>query len=100
MSDGVVVTLVFSFKPGGADQFAQIMPTMFKDTMERKGFRAIKALRNQDNPEQIIFIEEWDSTEDYRAYVAWRTSRGEGLDSIGEALSAPPELYIWDQRIA
>ena len=100
MSDGVFVTLTFSFKPGAIDQFVEIMPAMFKDTMARKGFREIKALRNQDDPDRIIFIEEWDSAQDYRDYVAWRTGRGEGLESLEQVLAAPPELYVWDQRIA
>ena len=100
MSDGIVVTLIFAFKPGTAEQFTAIMPEMFKDTRARKGFRAIRAVRNQQNPDRIIFIEDWDSLQDYQDYIAWRNSRGEGLAGMESVLLEPPTLEFWEKTVA
>ena len=100
MSDGIIVTINFSFKPGTAQAFAAALPGMFEATRARKGFRSIRAVLGQADPDRMLFVEEWDSAADYQAYLDWRSSRGEDLSSMEAMLTAPPTLEIWDKPVA
>lgn len=38
-------------------------------------FRDISGRRNDEDPNQVILIENWDTVDHYKAYIAWRTKR-------------------------
>jgi heme-degrading monooxygenase HmoA len=96
MSNGVLVTVVLSFKPGAGEPFLDAMGQMLQDTRKHKGFRTIRLDRNENDRDKVILNEVWDSAADYRAYLAWRESRGESLEGLAELLTAPAQLDIWN----
>ena len=96
--DGVTATVVLEFKSGAADEHLKKMPAMLIETRNFQGFRDIRVLRHEDNPDRLILIEDWDSITDYRAYVAWRTEQGT-MDNVGQMLAVPPRIDVWSQRI-
>jgi quinol monooxygenase YgiN len=98
MSDHVIVTAVLSIKPEFTDSFSASLPTLFEDTAKQKGFRSIRADRHETHPNKILLVEEWETPQDYRNYVAWRESRGD-LGQMAEVMSAAPELNIWSHAI-
>ncbi|RYD86688.1 MAG: hypothetical protein EOP61_37025 [Sphingomonadales bacterium] len=98
MSDGVTVTLELVIKPEAADAMFAAMAAMVPDTAKRPGFRALRTVRHKDEPNRAIIIEQWDREEDYHAYMAWRTERGDmeaGKDIILSAM-----LNVWPTLVA
>jgi quinol monooxygenase YgiN len=99
MTNPVTITLVMNFKPEATAHFLGAIPEMLKDTKKFPGFRTIRVMKNKTDPNQVIFIEEWDSEEDYMKYIAWRTERGE-MDAMGTALVSPPKMDFWPTLVA
>ena len=95
----VTITLVLNFKPGAAAQFCAGVPDMLKDTKKMAGFRNIRVLKHKTDPNQVIFIEEWESEDAYNAYLAWRAKDG-GANALAEALTSPPKMEVWPVLVA
>src|SRR5262245_46147451 len=99
MSDGVYITLVLPFKADAVDDFVASFPEQVKATKVRKGFRSLRLDRHKDDPAKLILSEEWDSIEDYHAYLAWRGEQGETIDALMAVLSGPPQMDFWDRSV-
>jgi quinol monooxygenase YgiN len=99
MTSPVTITLVLNLKPEAAGPFCSALPNMLKDTKNFAGFRSIRIMRNKTDANQVIFIEEWSSEEDYKKYIAWRTGTG-AMDELASALVSPPKLEVWPTLIA
>jgi len=100
LSNGIFVTIIFSLKPGAAEQLISVMPGMFAETRTKQGFRSIKAIRSHEDPNRIFVLQEWNSVEEYQTYFAWRNARNEGFADMEAMLAAPPVFDIWDQQVA
>ena len=61
MSDGVTVTFVMNLKPEVTgpllERFAEALPA----TRAFPGCRSVKVFLNDEDPNKIILLEEWDS---------------------------------------
>jgi quinol monooxygenase YgiN len=99
MSDGVTITMAITLKPEAVEPFCSGMPEMLKDTVKFAGFRDIRVVRNKENPNQVLLIENWDSEDAYKAYIKWRTERGD-MDAMAGAVAAPPKLDVWPSLVA
>ena len=75
LADGVKVTYVMNLKPEVTEAFCASMPQMLPDTRAFKGCRNVNVYRSNDDANKIILIEEWDSKQDYEAYLAWRAEQ-------------------------
>ena len=82
--------------PGLADK---ALPEMLKDTKKFSGFRSVRIMRHKTDANQVIFIEEWSTEEDYMKYIAWRTQTG-AMDALVSALVSPPKMEVWPTLIA
>ena len=51
-------------------------------TSTHKGFQSIYCSIDRADPNRLLIIEQWDSKEDYDAYLKWRLDNG-----LGEALA-------------
>jgi len=99
MVDAVTITLVLNFKPEATTQFCSALPEMLKDTKKFSGFRSVRIMRHKTDANQVIFIEEWSTEEDYMKYIAWRTETG-AMDALVSALVSPPKMEVWPTLIA
>jgi quinol monooxygenase YgiN len=99
MSAGVTITLLMNLKPEAVEPFCGSLQEMLKDTKNFPGFRNIRVVRHKTEPNQVIFIEEWDSEDAYNKYIAWRTESG-AMEALGSALTAPPKLDVWPTLVA
>jgi quinol monooxygenase YgiN len=99
MSSPVTITLVLNFKPEATAPFCATLPEMLKDTKKFPGCRGVRVMKHKTDANQVIFIEEWDTEEDYSKYIAWRTGRGE-MDGMATALAAPPKMEVWPTLVA
>lgn len=99
MSDTIYVTLELSLKPEAVDAFCTQIPETLEGTRSFPGFVSIHIRRHADEPNRVIFIEEWESRKAYEAYVAFRTESGM-MDAMGDIITQPPRVEIWDARVA
>jgi quinol monooxygenase YgiN len=95
---GVTVTVTFVLSDEYTPTFCAMLPDMLKDTAKRPGFRSIRVVQNKERPNELLFVEEWDSEGDYMDYIAWRRARGDTNRPEGLVLSQ--KLDFWPTIIA
>jgi quinol monooxygenase YgiN len=96
MSEGVIVTVAWTIKPGLTDTCVEALRGMFRETRLRKGFRAIRLLRSEIDPNQLLLIEEWDEAQDFHDYAQFRTETGDTARLLAMTAS-PPQMGLWTQ---
>jgi len=94
MSEGVTVTVAFTIKPELADTFVESLRGMFTETRRREGFRNIRLLRSDADPNQFLLIEEWDEAQNFRDYAQFRTETGDTAGLLAMTVS-PPQPGVW-----
>ena len=68
---------------------------MFVETRCHKGFRNIRLLRSDIEPNHFILIEEWDTAQDFYDYADFRVERGD-TEMLMAKTATPPQTGIWD----
>lgn len=71
------------------------LQTILPDTRCYEGCNQVIVLTNQDDPYNIILLENWENREKYEKYLRWREERGD-LDALGEMLSQPASLKLYN----
>jgi quinol monooxygenase YgiN len=97
MTDAVTVTFELCLPPAAAEGFSRMGPEMLEATRSFPGCRGVRIVQHKDDPARFLFIEQWDSEQAYRDYIAWRTERGEfqPLQQMATRL----ETNIWPRLI-
>lgn len=90
-----LVLIDVQIKPEAVGEFNSYMEEIFPDTRTFKGCQSITLQANQDDPNNFILVEEWDTREDHGKYSAWRTETG-AMARIGSMLAAPPSVRYFD----
>lgn len=85
MPDGVIITIEMVIKPDVAAAVRESIPAMFTETVKFKGFRSIRVVQHQNEPDRLLIVEHWDEEADYKTYQEWRNRDGE-LDRARESL--------------
>lgn len=94
MSEGVLVTATWKIKPELADTCVETLRAMFPTTRLKKGFRNIRLLRSDVDPNEFILVQEWDNAQDHQAYMQFRTESGDMAKLLAMTVS-PPQLGYW-----
>ena len=94
MSEGVTVTVSFAIKPEFAHAFVESIRGMFPVTRLRKGFRNIRLLKGDTDPNQFVLIEEWDDAQSFLDYAQFRVESGD-TPKLLAMTAAPPQMAIW-----
>jgi quinol monooxygenase YgiN len=94
MSQGVAVTVTWEIKPELAGTFVEILRRMFPETRLHKGFRNIRLLRSDVDPNQFVLIEEWDEVQDFRDYAQFRVETGDTAGLLAMTASEP-QMGVW-----
>ena len=94
MSKGVVVTVTWAVKPELTDTMVETLRAMFAQTRLRKGFRNIRLLRSDLDPNQLVLIEEWDEAQDFHAYARFRAETGDTQKLLAMTVS-DPQVGVW-----
>jgi pimeloyl-ACP methyl ester carboxylesterase/quinol monooxygenase YgiN len=92
--EAITVTLLMNVKEGLAEEFVSGLPATIRETSSSPGAQSVRAFRSAENTHAILFVEEWESEEAFRKYIAWRTERGD-MERLGQMLSQPPEIATW-----
>ena len=98
MNDGILVTVIHSLKEGTEDEYFKLLSEGLKDTAAAKGFRSLQCMRNKENPNQFIFIEYWDTEEDYKSYLVWR-QQTDTMATIGTMIDGEVEFGYWTETL-
>ena len=94
MPRAITVTVAWIIKPELANAFVEVLRGMFPETRLYKGFRNIRLLRSDLDPNHFMLIEEWDEAQNFHDYVQFRTERGETAGLLAMTASTP-QLGIW-----
>ncbi|SHJ56603.1 MULTISPECIES: putative quinol monooxygenase [Cycloclasticus] len=87
MSINVILDLQVSTE--NREKLLNTFEAILPDTRAFKGCQEIVVTSNDDDPLNIVVLEKWDSREDHKSYMAWRSERGD-LEKLGTLLTAPP----------
>ena len=89
------VILEIRVKDGCYDQARDFFREMLPDTRSYDGCITIHMVRDQDDPQRLMVVEQWETREKYDAYFAWRGERGD-LDALGAMLDGEPSKRYFD----
>ena len=90
----VLVLLQFKAKPENADDISKYMKDALPDTRGFDGCNSITVHRDQDDSNNMVIVEDWDSRQHYETYLAWRTERGD-MKKLGAWLSGEPTIRYY-----
>ena len=94
MSEGVTVTVAWAIKPELVDTFVETLRGMFPETRLWKGFRSIRLLRSDVDPNQFVLIEEWDEAQSFQDDAQFRVETGDTEKLLAMTVSFP-QLAVW-----
>jgi len=89
------IILEVKAKPGGGDELVALFKNILPDTRSYDGCISVDVYRNQDEPEVITLVEQWEARPKYETYLGWRQESG-ALDALGAMLAAPPSIRFFD----
>lgn len=92
MSFTVIVN--FQAKPEHVETMMGFLKQVQPQIIEA-GCKSITLLRDRENPNRLIEIEEWDSEQAQQQYVADLMASG-AFDNAGDMLDAEPRIHILD----
>lgn len=72
----VTVVVELSAKPDCAEALKSLWREIMADTRAYDGCIDIYVYENQDEPDNFVLIENWDSRAHYDRYLAWRAETG------------------------
>lgn len=85
----VLVTIEAAVKDRKAfDDFAK---RILSDTRAFEGCRGLTVHYDEQAPEKVLLVEQWESRADHEKYLAWRQETGV-LDEIMAQLEGPPSI--------
>jgi len=91
----VIVTLEAEIKEGQKKNLLTMLREFLPETRLYKGFIYI-SINLQRESNRVLFFEEWDSVEDYEAYLAWRGETGV-MDRLGSVFESAPVILYFDR---
>jgi quinol monooxygenase YgiN len=94
MPKGITVTVAWIIQREFANEFVETLRGMFPETRLHKGFRSIRLLRSDFDPNHFMLIEEWDEAQNFHDYVQFRTDRGE-MPGLAAMTVSPPQIGVW-----
>ena len=92
----VVVFVNLPTKAGQADKLVSLLDELVPGTRAYEGCQEIYLYKNQDDPDNVVMLERWDSRQHYEKYLAWRTETG-ALDEIGQLLAGDLTIRFLDR---
>ena len=90
------VILEVKVKKEHADGMAEGFKDLFPDTRSFDGCIELYATRNQDDPQNFVIVETWETRQKYETYFAWRTERGD-IDNLSTMLEGELSLRYFDR---
>ena len=91
----VRVILDVKAKTGTGDELVAFFRSILPETRAYEGCTSVNTLRNSDDADNVVLVEEWDSREQYENYLRWQRERGT-TGRLMEFLAEPPGIRHFD----
>ncbi len=91
----VLVLLEFNVKPEHVDDVTGFLRNELHATRGFDGCNGLTFHSNQDDPNTMVAVEDWDSRQQYEKYLAWRTERGD-FEKLTGWMQADPSIRYFD----
>ena len=91
----IVVILELTTDPAHSKDLTDWLRDELVHTRGFDGFNSITIHENQDDSNNFVFLENWDSKEQHEKYMGWRTERGD-IDKLVGWLAGPPSIRYFD----
>jgi quinol monooxygenase YgiN len=89
----VLVTLDLRVKPENAGDLKNWLRGELHHTRGFDGCNGITIHTDQDDPNRFLFVEDFDSRQQYEKYLAWRMERGDGEKMMAWLVGEPSVRY-------
>lgn len=90
----VTVILEADVKAERKSDLLALLAQYLPETRQYKGFMGI-SIHSEQATNQVVFYEEWQSVEDYHAYLDWRTKTGV-MAELGATFNAAPVIRYFN----
>ena len=91
----VLVLLEVSLKPENVNDFTNFMKNELHGTRGFDGCNGLTVHKNQDDSNNMVIVEDWDSRQQYEKYLAWRTERGD-MEKLAPFFAGAPSIRYFD----
>ena len=93
---GVIVTVEWQAKPGNGAAMRKALLEVLPETRSYKGCQWLELIVTQDDPDNLVVWERWDTRASYAAYLQWRVDKGV-VSSLGSlAVRSKPDIRFYD----
>ena len=93
---GVIVTVEWQAKPGNGAAMRKAIIEVLPETRSYKGCQWLELIVNQDDPDNLVVWERWDTRASYEAYLQWCVDKGV-VSSLGSmAVRSKPDIRFYD----
>ena len=91
----ILVILECNTNPANAKDLKDFLRDDLFHTRGFDGCNSITIHENRDDPNNFVFVENWDSKEQYEKYIGWRTERGD-MGKLAGWMAGPPSIRQFD----
>ena len=89
------VILEIKTKPDCVEKTRAWFRSVLADTRAFDGFVTLHIAQNQDDPTELMIVEQWDTRAAYEKYLAWRTERGD-MGAIAALVAGEPKIRFFN----
>jgi quinol monooxygenase YgiN len=83
-------------KPGRGSDVLALLLELSAESAGRPGCQHISIRRNQDDPDDVMGITQWEARQNWDHYLAWRTANG-FTATFEQMLVQPMMIRYWDE---
>ena len=91
----IKLILDLQVKPDELERLIKTFKEILVDTRNYEGCKEVELFQNQDNPDNLTLIQEWETRQNYETYFAWREEIG-AIESLTATLTTPPNIRYFD----
>ena len=96
--EDIKTTVMLKVKPGNVDKLVDHVKSTLQDTLSEPGCISAKTYQNEDDPNMILFIEEWASVENFNNHMN-SEQVGNMDDFVPEIADGEPVFGIWKRIV-
>lgn len=90
----LLVTSELSIQDGKVEEFLALVHSGLEISRSFSGNQSFDIFLDQEKPEKVLFIEQWESEQHFQKYYKWRLEQGD-FETLGEYFSAPPTMHLY-----
>jgi quinol monooxygenase YgiN len=91
----VLILVELRVKPESIDTMRAWLKDGLPDTRAAEGCEGVAVHANLDDRSNLVFVEHWNSKQQYEKYRAWRVERGDHARLVG-MLSGNPSVRCFE----